>query len=93
MGNRAPSEQAARGKEEGEEKDSRVKQLLTAGLKISQELNHKQCSQQYHPMVTGLALVNLEIRPLLAVLARPMKDEWNSSPYLGVLPRVFKALE
>ena len=30
---------------------------------------------------------------MLAVLARPMKVEWNSRPYLGVLPRVLSALQ
>lgn len=34
----------------------------------------------------------LEIRPLFFAPARPMKVEWKMSPYLGVLPRVFRAL-
>lgn len=33
-----------------------------------------------------------EMRPLLRCLARPMKEEWKMSPYLGVLPFVFSAL-
>ena len=32
------------------------------------------------------------MRPLLRCLARPMKDEWKMSPYLGVLPLVLRAL-
>lgn len=34
----------------------------------------------------------LEMRPLFFAPARPMKVEWKMSPYLGVLPRVFRAL-
>lgn len=34
----------------------------------------------------------LEMRPLFLAAARPMKVEWKMSPYLGVLPRVFRAL-
>lgn len=34
----------------------------------------------------------LEMRPLFLAPARPMKVEWKMSPYLGVLPRVFRAL-
>jgi hypothetical protein len=33
------------------------------------------------------------MRPLLRCLARPMNDEWKIRPYLGVLPRVFSALQ
>ena len=33
-----------------------------------------------------------DILPLFLVPARPMKDEWNINPYLGVLLRVFNAL-
>ena len=33
------------------------------------------------------------MRPLLRCFARPMKEEWKMRPYLGVLPRVFRALE
>lgn len=33
------------------------------------------------------------MRPLLRCLARPMKEEWKMSPYLGVLPLVFSALQ
>lgn len=33
------------------------------------------------------------ILPLFLVDARPIKDEWNMRPYLGVLPRVFRALQ
>lgn len=33
-----------------------------------------------------------EMRPLFFAPARPMKVEWKMSPYLGVLPRVFRAL-
>ena len=32
------------------------------------------------------------MRPLFFCLARPMKDEWKMSPYLGVFPLVFSAL-
>ena len=32
------------------------------------------------------------MRPLFFCLARPMKEEWKMSPYLGVLPLVFSAL-
>ena len=32
------------------------------------------------------------MRPLLRCFARPMKEEWKIRPYLGVLPRVFRAL-
>ena len=32
------------------------------------------------------------MRPLLRCFARPMKEEWKMRPYLGVLPRVFRAL-
>lgn len=32
------------------------------------------------------------MRPLFLAAARPMKVEWKMSPYLGVFPRVFKAL-
>ena len=32
-----------------------------------------------------------EMRPLFLAPARPMKEEWKMSPYLGVLPRVFRA--
>lgn len=34
----------------------------------------------------------LEMRPLFLAAARPMKVEWKMRPYLGVLPRVFRAL-
>lgn len=34
----------------------------------------------------------LEIRPLFLAAARPMKVEWKMSPYLGVFPRVLRAL-
>lgn len=34
----------------------------------------------------------LEMRPLFFAPARPMKVEWKMSPYLGVLPRVLRAL-
>lgn len=34
----------------------------------------------------------LEMRPLFFAPARPMKVEWKMRPYLGVLPRVFRAL-
>lgn len=34
----------------------------------------------------------LEMRPLFLAAARPIKVEWKMRPYLGVLPRVFKAL-
>ena len=34
----------------------------------------------------------LEILPLFLAPARPMNDEWKMRPYLGVLPRVFRAL-
>lgn len=34
----------------------------------------------------------LEMRPLFLAAARPMKVEWKMSPYLGVFPRVFRAL-
>lgn len=33
------------------------------------------------------------MRPLFLAAARPMKVEWKMSPYLGVFPRVFRALE
>lgn len=33
-----------------------------------------------------------EMRPLFLAAARPMKVEWNMSPYFGVLPLVFRAL-
>jgi hypothetical protein len=33
------------------------------------------------------------MRPLFLVVAFPIKDEWKMSPYLGVLPFVFKALK
>lgn len=33
------------------------------------------------------------MRPLFLAAARPMKVEWKISPYLGVFPRVFRALE
>lgn len=33
----------------------------------------------------------LDIRPLFRAFALPMNEEWNISPYLGVLPLVFKA--
>ena len=33
------------------------------------------------------------MRPLLRCFARPMKEEWKIRPYLGVLPRVFRALK
>lgn len=33
------------------------------------------------------------MRPLFLAAARPMKVEWKMSPYLGVLPFVFSALE
>ena len=32
------------------------------------------------------------MRPLLEAAARPMNVEWKMRPYLGVLPRVFSAL-
>ena len=35
----------------------------------------------------------LEMRPLFLCLALPMKEEWKMSPYLGVLPLVFRALK
>ena len=31
------------------------------------------------------------MRPLLRALARPMKEEWQMRPYLGVLPLVLSA--
>lgn len=34
----------------------------------------------------------LEMRPLFLAAARPIKVEWKMRPYLGVLPRVFRAL-
>lgn len=34
----------------------------------------------------------LEMRPLFLAAARPMKVEWKIRPYLGVFPRVFRAL-
>jgi hypothetical protein len=34
----------------------------------------------------------LEMRPLFLIPARPMKVEWKSKPYFGVLLRVFRAL-
>lgn len=33
------------------------------------------------------------MRPLFLAAARPMKVEWKIKPYLGVLPRVFRALQ
>lgn len=35
----------------------------------------------------------LEIRPLFFLFARPINDEWKMSPYFGVLPFFFRALE
>ena len=35
---------------------------------------------------------NREMRPLFLAPALPMKVEWKISPYLGVLPLVFRAL-
>ena len=32
------------------------------------------------------------MRPLFLAAARPMKVEWKMRPYLGVFPRVFRAL-
>lgn len=34
-----------------------------------------------------------EILPLFLLLAFPMKEEWKMSPYLGVFPRVLRALD
>lgn len=34
----------------------------------------------------------LEMRPLFLAAARPMKVEWKMRPYLGVFPRVLRAL-
>jgi hypothetical protein len=36
---------------------------------------------------------NREILPLFLGPALPMKDEWNRRPYLGVFPRVLRALQ
>lgn len=33
-----------------------------------------------------------EMRPLFLAAARPMKVEWKMRPYLGVFPRVLRAL-
>jgi hypothetical protein len=33
-----------------------------------------------------------EMRPLFLAAARPMNVEWKINPYLGVLPRVLRAL-
>jgi len=35
----------------------------------------------------------LDIRPLFFLLARPIKEEWKISPYLGVLPFFLRALK
>lgn len=34
-----------------------------------------------------------EMRPLFLAAARPMKVEWKMRPYLGVFPRVLRALD
>lgn len=57
-----------------------------AGLRGSPE------KQSMREAMVHLLARYLEIRPLFLAAARPMKVEWKMSPYLGVLPRDFRAL-
>ena len=41
--------------------------------------------------IEHLLAKNREIRPLFLAVARPINVEWNSRPYLGVFPFVFRA--
>lgn len=53
---------------------------------------HSPEKQSIREAMVHLFARYLEMRPLFLAAARPMKVEWKMSPYLGVLPRVFRAL-
>lgn len=54
--------------------------------------SHPPEKQSMREAMVHLLARYLEMRPLFFAPARPMKVEWKMSPYLGVLPRVFRAL-
>lgn len=53
---------------------------------------HPPEKQSMREAMVHLLARYLEMRPLFFAPARPMKVEWKMSPYLGVFPRVFRAL-
>lgn len=57
------------------------------------EVTYLPAKQSILDAIEHLFAKYLEMRPLFLVPALPMKDEWKIKPYLGVLPRVFKALK
>lgn len=53
---------------------------------------HSPEKQSMREAMVHLLARYLEMRPLFLAAARPMKVEWKMRPYLGVFPRVFRAL-
>lgn len=53
---------------------------------------HSPEKQSIREAMVHLLARYLEMRPLFLAAARPIKVEWKMRPYLGVLPRVFRAL-
>lgn len=55
-------------------------------------VGHSPEKQSIREAIVHLFAKYLEMRPLFLAAARPMKVEWKMRPYLGVFPRVFRAL-
>jgi hypothetical protein len=55
-------------------------------------IRHSPEKQSILEAMEHLLAKYLDMRPLFLMPARPIKVEWKSKPYFGVLPRVLRAL-
>ena len=65
---------------------------MTKAIPLQQRSRHSPEKQSMREAMVQLFARYLEMHPLFFWAARPMKAEWKMSLYLGVFPRVFRAL-